>query len=940
MKPRNRFLAACAASALLAVGSAFAGPMDATTRLTITANDAVLNLGSAKERNVPVLVRLATADLADAGDGSTLYFTDESGDRLAHEIDTWNADGTSLVWVKIPALTAKTKFYAWCGGTAVASNATEVWADYTGVWHLNDSGSGEAGSTVFDSTANALNGTAVAQATSLEGGVIGGSWRIMEKAEEWKETRSTGCIKVPAADALDVAPVFTVDAWVKSYVANKYYAYLISRKERDSTKAWGIQFPSDKVPDSLNCWYGDNGGDGQKQRAHYHHLEEFLPDVWCKMTVVYGRDENGYRATLYVNGVLRGDSEYFNAAPVDGTSDLILGGAWYEGGFSGEMDEVRLSVGALSQSRATLDYVIETKADAFLSSDVRAASAAPLFAQPRFTVDHEGVRLTASLTRGAAKLVARVNGADYPLTEGVVNAGEEVSAVLPGVSANTAFVCVLSAQDESGATLTTRESTINGVVSVARLADANEDGLVAGGFTVTCSTPVSEDLVVNYMLDGSAVNGVAYEELPGFVTIPAGASSATIPVKPLWSPVETPVDTRVILTLATGSYIVSGGSAKVKIINKDVGEAAKFKYAVRLDVGYTGAEPVRDVAIPVRISESRIAGFSYAGFLKADFSDLAILDANGAYLPYDVEKLDPNGESVVWIRFAELQKGAVAYLVYGCKKTIPSLKAQMWAGYTGVWHLSDGGSGAARSPIADATGNALTGTAYANAKSVSGVVGGGWMMADDADDWKQGQNHGCVKVPAADALKVAPVFTVTSWVKCYLANKRWGYLISRKDKDYTNGWGLQFNGESPDRIRFWYDGNEGKEHHVTPWYPHLQYFLPNEWCKMTVVYGADKDEGGNDRYFAVLYVNDVRTDDSPYYFDYAPKDGDFDLIIGGCWNDNPLSGEMDEVRISKGMRTPEQIAVEYAAESNPNYVIAGVARELPHDPKGFVVVIR
>ena len=71
--------------------------------------------------NFPLLVRLSAArhqnfNPADCGEkGANLRFALEDGTVLAHEIDTWNADGESLVWVNVPELTDKTKIIAYWG---------------------------------------------------------------------------------------------------------------------------------------------------------------------------------------------------------------------------------------------------------------------------------------------------------------------------------------------------------------------------------------------------------------------------------------------------------------------------------------------------------------------------------------------------------------------------------------------------------------------------------------------------------------------------------------------------------------------------------------------------------------------------------------------------------------------------------------------------------
>ena len=120
--------------------------------------------------NFPVLVRLSTAisgfTYSDFyADGSDLNlvdigFVDAEENGLAYEIDTWNTNGESLVWVSLPRMTNGMEFAMWyrSSKTGKALNSDNVWADYTGVWHLNESGS--ANTVVKDSSTNALHGTA------------------------------------------------------------------------------------------------------------------------------------------------------------------------------------------------------------------------------------------------------------------------------------------------------------------------------------------------------------------------------------------------------------------------------------------------------------------------------------------------------------------------------------------------------------------------------------------------------------------------------------------------------------------------------------------------------------------------------------------------------------------------------------------------------------
>ena len=92
----------------------------------------------------PVLVRLSTARNAFQYDkcpgGISLRFSDAEGNLLAHEIDTWNPNGESLVWVKVPAFNAATTIRAYYDYTnPPIVDSQDVWSSgYVGVWHMND----------------------------------------------------------------------------------------------------------------------------------------------------------------------------------------------------------------------------------------------------------------------------------------------------------------------------------------------------------------------------------------------------------------------------------------------------------------------------------------------------------------------------------------------------------------------------------------------------------------------------------------------------------------------------------------------------------------------------------------------------------------------------------------------------------------------------------
>ena len=78
--------------------------------------------------------------------------------------------------------------------------------------------------------------------------------------------------------------------------------------------------------------------------------------------------------------------------------------------------------------------------------------------------------------------------------------------------------------------------------SDARMTEAGD----AGSFTVVRTGDLSQPLNVPYTVSGAATPGSDYEALSGTATIPAGASSATITLRPL---ADTVVETQETITV-------------------------------------------------------------------------------------------------------------------------------------------------------------------------------------------------------------------------------------------------------------------------------------------------------------------------------------------------------------------------------------------------------
>ncbi len=95
--------------------------------------------------------------------GQDLRFIDADDNTvLSHEIEVWDPQGRSVVWVQIPEFTADDSIYMyWGNGTASNGvDAPGVWSPgYAGVWHLDDNPEDDAPQ-ILDSSPSFRDATA------------------------------------------------------------------------------------------------------------------------------------------------------------------------------------------------------------------------------------------------------------------------------------------------------------------------------------------------------------------------------------------------------------------------------------------------------------------------------------------------------------------------------------------------------------------------------------------------------------------------------------------------------------------------------------------------------------------------------------------------------------------------------------------------------------
>ncbi len=172
--------------------------------------------GSTTLTNFPALIRLSAArndfkySKCKDKSGGDLRFFDANGNLLASEIDTWNTNGESLVWVSVPELNKRTVITA-CYGNAnpPAVTPTDVWTNgYVGVWHMN---AAEGARTQHDATANIKHVTCPSTyADAVRSGVEG---KIGLAARCGLRSDKLGGFEISDSGYFDGFGAISVEAW-------------------------------------------------------------------------------------------------------------------------------------------------------------------------------------------------------------------------------------------------------------------------------------------------------------------------------------------------------------------------------------------------------------------------------------------------------------------------------------------------------------------------------------------------------------------------------------------------------------------------------------------------------------------------------------------------------------------------------------------------------
>ena len=338
--------------------------------------------GSSNLTNFPVLISVTDTNLASAAqtDGDDIFFTDQYGNKLSHEIEKYTSGtGELLAWVKVPVLTATedTTLYIYYGNADAANQEDyeNVWDDnYVGVWHMAEDPSistdGDCGGStkeVCDSSSNNNDGDSNGSMTAGDQvpGRVNGSLDFDGANDNVNLGSATSVDNLAQGD-------ITVSAWINPRTTGENSLGRIIEKRTTGGSSGGWIFRMNDTASITGLTVVSNNADAQSTAAN----NSLTLNDWNYVVFKYS-NSGDKKVYLYVNGaeVSYATQTTGTGSPnTDATGNLLISDANDLPGartFDGVIDNVRASNTLRSTDWIATEYANQNSPSTFYSFGVQ-----------------------------------------------------------------------------------------------------------------------------------------------------------------------------------------------------------------------------------------------------------------------------------------------------------------------------------------------------------------------------------------------------------------------------------------------------------------------------------------------------------------------------------------------------------------------------------------
>ncbi|MBP1963164.1 DUF2341 domain-containing protein [Paenibacillus aceris] len=343
--------------------------------------------GTEDLQNYPVLVKLDASQIdysVTASNDLRFYSADQSSE-LPYEVEKWDPQGESLIWVKVPLIHAQSSsdnIWMYYGGSSTINlQPKQVWdPNYLLVYHFPDRIADyfyhpAQVQQYTDSTMN--NNTGLRNATNA--GSSGPSYTLDAKDPRYNMVgryyeSHRGYVRATNGNVGDGQGQITISAWVRAneYELNSLNYYVIARKRGTDTQnqAYFMKIGGGKW--SANLFTND--ADPSKNGSTSLDLDGGpVTADWTYLTLTYDQSLASNNLKLYRNGALVSSATRSGALittsgtsttpfTISKSSDAGAAGGGYRGG----VDEVRVSKQARSAAWVMADYQSMSKDSRFV----------------------------------------------------------------------------------------------------------------------------------------------------------------------------------------------------------------------------------------------------------------------------------------------------------------------------------------------------------------------------------------------------------------------------------------------------------------------------------------------------------------------------------------------------------------------------------------------
>jgi len=608
--------------------------------------------------NFPALLVLGTNnpdfayDQFESDDGEDLRFTrSDETTELYYEVEEWNTNGLSCVWVQVPELTSNAHIFAYWGmsGASSPSYTTNgaTWSEgYAGVWHMTEADA-------QDSTSHENDGIHGGDVVPEENGKIDGAAAF---------SGANPHVNLGSDSSLNIPGDLTLHMWMRLDDYTQSRALLTWANSQTAYPFhWAVTASGIIRLNQTGPGFVDSAGTVATSR-------------WTLVTTT----RRGSDAAFYFDGALDATRTLSGGVSSgDGYLTMSRSGSLP---FHGIMDEVRISSVARSPSWIRAAWLNAASNDVFCQAgphkgisidgttptEGNVGLSDAVFPVTLSLIEDDDVTVDFSTTNGTAEA-----GSDYVATNGtlIIPAGQTNAVIIVPIIGDTTYEGVsetftVRLSNPSNAPLVHAKAT--GTITeddAAPLLLINDQAVVEGDsgdeatvtFTVSLSPVSAVDAIVDFTAsNGTAEAGSDYVATNGTLVIPAGQPSGTIKVNVPGDDLDEGASEKFFVVLGNPiNAAISAGTGQCTVIDDDnpplleIGDAAAVEgdgTASNVTFAVSLSEPS---GLDVTMDFAAIGGTATAG---VDF-----VNTNGSLV---ISAGNTNSGILVWINTDNVDEGA------------------------------------------------------------------------------------------------------------------------------------------------------------------------------------------------------------------------------------------------------------------------------------------